>query len=102
MPIDQSYLEEIKKRKKNSKVYKEFQLVGLEIAELLGDAAHKSLYIKLAKTAGKSLLMAVAKDVSTRKGIKNKGAYFMKVWKEEKNGKKKKVGIKASPGSELY
>ena len=89
MKLDPAYFEEIRKRKKESKVYKEFQLTGLEIADMLGDRAHKSLYIRLAKGGNKSLLMSVAKDVSERKGIKNKGAYFMKVWQKEKPGNKK-------------
>ena len=87
MPIDHSYLEEIKKRRKESKVYKEFQLTGLEVAELLGDPDRKSLYIKLAKTEDKGLLMALAKDISAKKTVKNRGAYFMKVWQKEKTKK---------------
>ena len=90
MPIDPSYLDEIKKRKKDSKVYKEFQLTGLELAEILGDESHKSLYIKLAKTNPRQRLMAVAKDVADRKNVKNMGAYFMKVWKESKVPKLRK------------
>ena len=90
MPIDPSYLDEIKKRKKDSKVYKEFQLTGLELAEILGDESHKSLYIKLAKTNPRQRLMAVAKDVADRKNVKNMGAYFMKVWKESKIAKPRK------------
>jgi len=90
VPIDPSYLDEIKKRKKDSKVYKEFQLTGLELAEILGDESHKSLYIKLAKTNPRQRLMAVAKDVADRKNVKNMGAYFMKVWKESKIAKPRK------------
>ncbi|MDO8504297.1 MAG: hypothetical protein Q7S36_00390 [Candidatus Liptonbacteria bacterium] len=102
MAIDASYLDELKKRRNESKVYKEFQLTGLTVAEILGDQSHKSLYIKLAKSAEKGKLLALAKDVSERKNIKNKGAYFMKVWKEEKNTSKKKVKIEAVSGSEVY
>lgn len=91
MKIDPGYFEEMRKRSKESKVYKEFQLVGLEIADMLGDREHKSLYIRLAKNENKSLLLSVAKDVSGRKGIKNKGAYFMKVWQKEKKQKKYNV-----------
>ena len=88
MKLATGYIEEIRKRRKESKVYKEFQLTGLEIADMLGDRAHKSLYIRLAKGTNKSLLLSVAKDVSERKGIKNKGAYFMKVWQKMKSDKK--------------
>lgn len=89
MKLASGYLEEIRKRRKESKVYKEFQLVGLEIADMLGDRAHKSLYIRLAKGGNKSLLLSVARDVSERKGIKNKGAYFMRVWQKENSAKNK-------------
>ncbi|TSC60284.1 MAG: Uncharacterized protein LiPW15_162 [Parcubacteria group bacterium LiPW_15] len=95
MPIDSSYLDEIKKRKKDSKVYKEFQLTGLEIAEILDDEKHKSLYIKLAKTNSRQKLMSVAKDVADRKNVKNMGAYFMKLWKESKIAKSRKKIILA-------
>ena len=89
MKLNPAYLEEIRKRRKESKVYREFQLVGLEIADMLGDRAHKSLYIRLAKDGNKSRLLAVAKDVSERRGVKNKGAYFMKVWQKERPQNKK-------------
>lgn len=94
MKLEPGYFEEIRKRKKESKVYREFQLVGLEIADILGDRAHKSLYIRLAKAGNKSRLMAVAKDVSERRSIKNKGAYFMKVWQKENQTKKKSLTLK--------
>lgn len=90
MPIDPSYLDEIKKRKKDSKVYKEFQLTGLELADILDDREHKSLYIRLAKTNSRQKLMAVAKDVADRRNVKNLGAYFMKMWKESKIPKPRK------------
>lgn len=56
------------------------QALGLAIADLLGDRQHKALYIKFAKEHDGELLLSVAKDVSTRGGIKNKGAYFMKIF----------------------
>lgn len=83
MKLDPAYLEEIRRRRKESKVYKEFQLTGLMIAEILGDRGHKSLFIKLAKTGDAQKLLALAKDVSTREGVKNKGAYFMRAWASE-------------------
>lgn len=91
MAFAPSFLEELRKRGQESKVYKEFQLTGLLLAELLGDEKHKSLYIRLAKTAPKTRLIALAKDVSERRGIKNKGAYFMRVWKEAKSPRQKIV-----------
>lgn len=76
---EKNYLEILKERGKQSRVYKKYQLTGLLIAELLNDENHKSLYIKLAKKHSGNHLLAIAKDVSERKKIKNKGAYFMKV-----------------------
>ncbi len=74
------YIEELKKRKKESRVYKEYQLVGLLVAELLHDEGHKSLYIKLAKENDADKLLRLAKDVSLRKNVLNKGAYFMSLF----------------------
>ena len=79
----EKYLAELKRRAKESHVYRKYQLMGLEIAQILGDEKHKSLYIKLAKNGNPDRLMAIAKDVADRSGIKNKGAYFMAVIKEE-------------------
>lgn len=72
------YLEELKRRSKTSRVYKSYQLTGLEIANILEDWQHKSLYIKLAKKHGGALL-GIAKSVAEKKDVKNKGAYFMRV-----------------------
>jgi len=74
-----AYLKKLKQRGKDSHVYRKYQLMGLEIAQILEDEKHKSLYIKLAKEHGGDQLMRLAKDVAERRGIKNKGAYFMKV-----------------------
>ena len=74
------YLEELKKRKKESRVYSEHQLVGLLIAEILEDDKHKSLYIKMAKDYNPDKLLKLAKSVAERKNVENKGAYFMKLF----------------------
>lgn len=76
---EKDYLEIIKERGRQSRVYKKYQFIGLEIARLLNDENHKSLYIKLAKEYGSEKMFVLAKDVSERKKVKNKGAYFMKV-----------------------
>jgi hypothetical protein len=73
------YLRTIKERAVKSRVYKRYQLIGLLIAQSLNDEKHKSLYIKMAKEHGGEHLLSIAEDVSERKNIKNKGAYFMKV-----------------------
>ncbi|RJQ30006.1 hypothetical protein C4571_00120 [Candidatus Parcubacteria bacterium] len=76
MALRDDYMEKLKRRGRESRVYKKHQLLGLEIAQLLGDEKHKALYIKLAKEDGERLL-ELAKDVSKRRGILKKGAYFM-------------------------
>ncbi len=81
MALTDDYLKELQKRSSESKVYKKYQLVGLEIAEFLKDEEHKSLYIKLAKQNDPERLLGIAKEISRNKNVKNKGAYFMKIWK---------------------
>ena len=71
------YIEELKKRAKKSRVYAKHQLVGLELAVLLADQEHKTLYIKLAKHLNHERLFRLAKEISKKKDVKNKGAYFM-------------------------
>ncbi len=74
------YIEELKRRRKESRVYSEHQLVGLLVAEVLEDEEHKSLYIKLAREHDSDKLLKLAKSVAERKNVKNKGAYFMKLF----------------------
>ncbi|MAF80341.1 hypothetical protein CL629_04685 [bacterium] len=84
VPKDKNYIELLKERKAESRVYKSFQLIGLEIAKILGDEGHISLYIKLAKEYDSRALLTLAKDISERQGIKNRGAYFMRVFQKQK------------------
>ena len=76
---NEKYLAELKKRSKESRVHRQFQLIGLEIADLLGDRAHKSLYIKLAKQKDPHDLMRIAKEVAGKGDVRRKGAYFMAI-----------------------
>ena len=71
------YLETLQKRAKESRVYSFHQLVGLDIAKILEDEGHKSLYMRLAKTRNPGELLGLAKDIAERKNVSNKGAYFM-------------------------
>jgi hypothetical protein len=71
------YLTKLKQRAKESRVSRRFQLDGLEIAKILGDEKHRSLYIKLAKEMDPDELRRLAKEVAENKNIKNRGAYFM-------------------------
>jgi hypothetical protein len=86
------YIEELKKRKKESRVYKEYQLVGLLISEVLGDEAHKALYIKLAKEGNPDKLLKLAKSVAERKNVDNKGAYFMRLFHDENTHNRQQKG----------
>ncbi len=81
--LGKDYLKELEEKGKTSRIHREFQLIGLEIAEILGDMAHKSLYIRLAKHYGKEKLLPMAKSVAEKNGIRNKGAYFMRVLHSE-------------------
>lgn len=81
-PSSENYFKELKTRSTTSKVYQSHQLTGLEIANILEDWKHKSLYIKLAKEHGDRLL-GVAKSVAEKRDVKNKGAYFMKIYRDE-------------------
>ena len=90
--LNNDYIQKLKERGKESHVYTKFQLIGLEIANILDDNKHKALYIKLCKDKNPETLLAIAKDVAQRKTIGNKGGYFMKVLqskfpKPEKNKK---------------
>ena len=88
-----SYLKTLSNRGKTSRVHRSYQLIGLEIADILGDRPHKTLYIKLAKNMDESRLLEIAKGVVERKDVKNPGAYFMSLIKieREENQKKKKI-----------
>ncbi|MEK7554452.1 MAG: hypothetical protein AAB518_00490 [Patescibacteria group bacterium] len=76
---DSDYFAELTKRSKKTRAYAKHQVVGLEIADILGDRLHKSLYIKLAKEQDASALLRIAKSVAEKKGISNQGAYFMRI-----------------------
>ncbi|MDP1688998.1 MAG: hypothetical protein Q8L47_02615 [bacterium] len=73
------YKQKLEKRKVDLRTHTKHQSIGLLIAELLDDFAHKALYIKLAKEKDTDNLLRVAKDVSQMKNINNKGGYFMRV-----------------------
>lgn len=86
----EEYLQELRRRGKSSRVYREHQLIGLVVAQILGDEKHKSLYIKLAREYGSDKILQLAKSVAERKRVKNKGAYFMKILEIEKKLIRKK------------
>jgi len=84
MATNPEYIKTIQERSKKSHIYSRHQSMGLLLADILGDQEHKSLYIKLAKEGDEQQLLTLAKDISQRKNIRNKGAYFMKMLSESK------------------
>jgi hypothetical protein len=79
MPLDENYLKMLRERASKSRIYSRHQMVGVQLAEILGDSAHKGLYIKLAKQHDVDKLLNLAKRIAGMKLVKNKGGYFMKV-----------------------
>ena len=77
--IQKDYLESLKRRKKENRIYKKHQMTGLMLAEILNDNAHKALYIKLAKEYDGEKLIQLARNISEKKNVRNKGAYFMRM-----------------------
>ena len=77
----QKYFDLLKERSKKSRVYRRHQLTGLELAAILEDAKHKSLYMKLSKIYDNSEMLRLARNLAERKNIENKGAYFMRMLK---------------------
>jgi hypothetical protein len=68
-------------------VSKEFQQYGYELAEELGDMAHKALYIKLAKETPR-VILENARSFVKDSGARSKGRLFMWKLKELKNQKR--------------
>lgn len=71
-------------------VSREFQKYGYDLAQELGDMAHKSLYIKLAKDTPRNFLEAARIFVTDSQNAKNKGALFMWKLKELKKAAKER------------
>lgn len=76
---EQSYMELIEERRKQGRVTTPHQLIGLELAKILDDERHKSLYIKLAKEHDNHSLLILAKNIAEKPNVINKGAYFMRM-----------------------
>lgn len=79
--VKEEYFQKLQERSKKSRVYRPHQLTGLELAEILEDSSHKSLYMKLSKVYDNHELLCLAKNLAERQNIENKGAYFMKILK---------------------
>lgn len=81
------YFEILKDRAKRSRVYQSHQMTGLNLAEILEDSSHKSLYMRLAKLYDNEELIRMAKRVAELKNVRNKGGYFMRMLQEIKRTK---------------
>lgn len=77
------YIELLKQRAKESRVYSPHQMTGLMLSEILHDKSHKSLYMRLAKKYDNDELLKLAKNIAEKTDIKNRGAYFMSIIKEK-------------------
>ena len=78
--LSKDYVKRLDERARESRVYRSYQLVGLELADILRDSSHTALYIKIAKDhPDHHRLLKLAKDIAGRQTVKNKGAYFMRL-----------------------
>jgi len=92
--ISSNYIKTLAKRAKESKIYKPFQSTGLMLAEILDDPENKAIYIRLCKIYDNQELIIKARDVAERRGIKNMGAYFMKIIKDVRKLERPKLARK--------
>ncbi|MCB9823570.1 hypothetical protein H6802_01265 [Candidatus Nomurabacteria bacterium] len=75
-------LADILKNKKANRDHRnsyEFQAFGNRLAEELGDIKHRALYIKLAKTEDRNLLLQALDHIKASPNATTKGRLFM--WK---------------------
>jgi hypothetical protein len=92
---NKGYLESIRERSGKGHVYRSYQMIGLSLAEILHDRPHKALYIRLAKNYNGQELMILAENIAEKRGVRNKGAYFMRLvqslpkWTKKPPGPKK-------------
>jgi hypothetical protein len=71
-------------------ISREFQKYAYELAEELGDMAHKSLYMKLAKETPRIFLEKARSFVKDAQNARSKGRLFMWKLSELKKVKNKK------------
>lgn len=83
-----SLLQKYQPKEKNKYVSREFQDFGYRLAMTLNDQAHKSLYIRLAKTVERGTLECALRFVVDSQA-KSKAKLFM--WKLKELRKEKKV-----------
>ncbi|MFA4999451.1 MAG: hypothetical protein WC519_01860 [Parcubacteria group bacterium] len=80
-PQFNAYLDKIRERAKKSRIHSRHQMIGLMVADALGDNNHKSLYIKMAREENGEKMLYMAKSIAENPRVKNKGAYFMRIWR---------------------
>ncbi len=80
-----AYLDRIQERAKKSRIHSRHQMIGLMVADILRDPTYKSLYIKMARDENGEKMLYIAKSIAENTRIKNKGAYFMRMWQITKN-----------------
>ena len=70
-------------------VSREFQLYGYQLAEELGDMAHKSMYIKFAKEVPRPVLEQARNFVRDAGKVKSRARLFMWKLKQLRGGEKR-------------
>jgi len=91
--MKEKYLESLKTRAKESRIYESHQSVGLDLTEILRDYNHKSLYMKLAKQYDNASLLQLAAGIAEKKEVSNRGAYFMTALKMSNLPKKQQIKL---------
>ena len=76
---ENDYIKKLRERGAKSHIYRKHQLTGLTLSKILQDEKHKILYMRLAQMYDETELTSLAKRIAERDGIRNKGAYFMKL-----------------------
>jgi hypothetical protein len=94
-------LQQYQPKPKNKYVSREFQDYGYRLAMELGDEAHKSLYIRLAKTQERGLLEA-ARSFAIDSQARSKAKLFMWKLKELRAQKQAKKEPKAQGELSLF
>ena len=72
-------------------ISREWQKFGYDMAVALSDLKNKSLYIKLAKTTPRAILMEALAFVKDATNVRSKGKLFMWKLQELKNSKIKEL-----------
>ncbi len=88
-----SLLDKYKLDDRDKFVSREFQLYAYELANELGDVAHKSLYMRLCKDTPRGLIESARSFVKDAMNARSKGRLFMwKLNELKKAQKESKIG----------